>query len=250
MSLAELAPAGTGLHSVGVLDDDEGQAKTVSFQLEDVGIEPVIADLDTVATLDAAIAWILESGLSGVICDVQLNNLQGGMHYQGAELVAQLVTGHRLPCVLTTGFGADLGMLVRPYRAQVPVLLGREETEDPEALLGGLQRCKAEISEGRRENRRTWRVPLFIERTGETDYGTALDARVGGWAHKTPMRFPAAMLGPERAAHAAGGGLVGKVFFARVNLGAVREAELFFEDPESELVDPRGLGLHFGEGAS
>jgi CheY-like chemotaxis protein len=249
VAVAELAPADTGLRSVGVLDDDEGQAKTVGFQLEDVGIEPVIADLGTVATLDTAIAWILESELSGVICDVQLNNLQGGMRYQGAELVARLVTEHRLPCVLTTGFGADLGMLVRPYRAQVPVLLGREETEDPVALVGGLQRCAVEISEGRGEDRRTWRVPLFIERTGETDYGTALDARVGGWAHKTPMRFPAVMLGPEPAARTAGRGLVGKVFFARVNLGAEREADLFFEDPEPELVDPEGLGLHFGEGA-
>lgn len=249
MALAELAPTGTRLHSVGIIDDDEGQAKTVGFQLEDVGIESVIADLDTVATLDHAIAWILESEFSGVICDVQLNNLQGGMHYHGAQLVARLVTDHRLPCVLTTGFGADLGMLVRPYRAQVPVLLGREETEDPAALVGGLQRCAAEIDEGRGENRRTWRVPLFIERTGGTEYGTALDARVGGWTHKTPMRFPARMLGVEQAP-VAGGGFVGKVFFARVNIGAEREADLFFEDPEPELVDPRGLGLHFAEGAS
>jgi hypothetical protein len=230
-----------------VFDDDEGQAKTVGFQLEDVGIEPIIADLADIPTLESAVAWILERDLGGVICDVQLNNLQEGMQFQGAQLVAELVAEHRLPCVLTTGFGADLGMLVRPYRANVPVLLGRDETEDPEALIGGLDRCMTEILDGRPRERRTWRVPLFIERTGITEHGTALDARVGGWAHKTPMRFPAEMLGAERAADAASGGLVGKVFFACVNMAAEREADLFFEDAEPEFLDPQGLGLHFGD---
>lgn len=246
MALAE-PPTEAALSSVGVLDDDEGQAKTMGFQLEDVGVEPVIADLDEVPTLESAVAWILERELAGVICDVQLNNLQGGMEFQGAQLVSRLVKEFHLPCVLTTGFGADLGMLVRPYRANVPVLLGREETEDPGALVEGLQRCAAEIRDGRGYERRTWRVPLFIERTGVTEHGTALDARVGGWAHKTPMRFPARMLGVEHDAKAAVVGLVGKVFFARVNLGAERETDLFFEDVEPQLLDPQGLKLHFGE---
>ncbi len=247
MAVADITRAGTVFRNVGVLDDDDGQAKTVGFQLEDVGVEPVIADLDDVPTLESAIAWILERELAGLICDVQLNNLQRGMQFQGAQLVSRVVEEHRLPCVLTTGFGADLGMLVRPYRAHVPVLLGREETEDPDALVGGLHRCAAEIRDGRGDERRTWRVPLFIERTGMTEHGAALDVRVGGWAHKTPMRFPASMLGPERAAPPADGGLVGKVFFARVNLGAERESDLFLEDVERELLDPRGLELHFGQ---
>ncbi len=38
------------------------------------------------------------------------------------------------------------------------------------------------------------------------------------------------------------------VFFARVNIGAQREADLFFEDPEPKFIDPAGLKLHFEEG--
>lgn len=246
MAVAALAPR-AGLETVAVLDDDASQAKTVGFQLEDVGIEPLIVDLDEVPTLDDAVRWIGERNVGGIICDVQLNNLHGGMCFHGAELVARLVDEHKIPCVLTTGFAPDVWMLVRPYRAHIPVLLGRDETEDPEALVGGLERCAAEIRNGRGPERRTHRVPLFVERVGQTEHDTALDARVGGWVHKTPMRFPASMLDLASAQAARSGELVGKVFFARVNLGAEREPDLFFEAPELEFVDPAGLNLHFDE---
>jgi hypothetical protein len=125
------------------------------------------------------------------------------------------------------------------------VLLGREETEDPEALVAGLERCRAEITGGRGPSRQTHRVPLFVEKVGFADGQVALDARVGGWGHATPMRFPATMLGADFKLEARARELVGKVFFARVNLGAEREPDLFFENIEAEFVDPEGLPLHF-----
>ena len=57
MAVMELVEA-TDLGIVAVLDDDLDQAQTVRFQLEDVGVASIIADLDTVRTLDTAIAWI------------------------------------------------------------------------------------------------------------------------------------------------------------------------------------------------
>jgi hypothetical protein len=180
-----------------------------------------------------------------VICDVQLSNLHPGMQFHGAQLVANLVAQHRVPCVLTTGFVQDVGMLVRPHRHLIPVLLTRQEIEDPEALVEGFSRCRNEIDHGPDAERRTRRVPLFIERVGHFETGIALDARVGGWAHKTPMRFPADMLGDEYTSKERAAELVGKVFFARVNLGAEQEHDLFLEDPEPEFVDPADLDLHF-----
>ena len=40
--------------------------------------------------------------------------------------------------------------------------------------------------------------------------------------------------------------LQGKVFFARVNIGAESEPELFFEDPEPAIVTPDPESLYFG----
>ena len=245
MGLAEKVRSGGAPRRVAVLDDDAGQAQTVRYQLEDVGVEPIIADLDAVPTLNKALHWLNDADAEGLICDVQLNNLHGGMKFDGAQLVARLVTERRFPCVLTTGFPNEVWMLVRPHRSRIPVLLGRDETEDPEALIRGLERCGDEIHQGRPAERQTYRVPLFVERYEPTEHDIALDVRVGGWVHKTPMRFPASMLGDGALAVARTGDLVGKVFFARVNLGASRESDLFLEEPEPTFLDPSALELHF-----
>lgn len=233
-----------GLQTVAVLDDDADQANTVRFQLEDVGMQPDIVDLEDVPTLDRAIK-VLQGRVNAVLCDVQLNNLHGGIEFHGAELVAELVAVHGMPCVLTTGFIQDVGMLVRPHRSRIPVLLTREEIEDPAALVDGFSRCRREILHGPNLERQTRRVPLFVERVGTFDTGVALDARVGGWLHKSPMRFPARMLGEKYDDRETAQHLVGKVFFARVNLGAEREPDLYFEDPEPTFISPNELSLHF-----
>jgi FixJ family two-component response regulator len=230
---------------VAVVDDDASQAQTMGFQLEDVGLEPLVVDLDEVRELDGAASWLTER-VGSLICDVQLKNLHPGMKYHGAQLVANLIAEARMPCVLTTGFTQDVGMLVRPYRRNIPVLLSREETEDPETLLDGLQRCQAELSGSYLSDRRTHRTSLFIERAGQAEGGVALDAQVGGWPHKTPMRFPAAMLGEQYAERGRADELIGKVFFAKVNVGASREPDLYFEDPEAEFVDAADLNVEFG----
>lgn len=229
---------------VAVVDDDASQAQTMGFQLEDVGLEPLVVDLDQVLQLEEAATW-LTARAGSLICDVQLKNLHPGMGYHGAQLVANLIAQFRMPCVLTTGFTQDVGMLVRPYRGHIPVLLSREETEDSETLVEGLQRCKVELEDGPIPERRTRRTSLFIERVGQADGGVALDAQVGGWPHKTPMRFPAVMLGEEYGDRAQADQLVGKVFFAKVNLGAAREPDLYFEEPEPKFVDASELELKF-----
>jgi hypothetical protein len=234
----------TDFGTVAVLDDDADQAKAVQFQLEDVGVEPFIVDLDDVPTLELAVGLLKESA-GAVVCDVQLNNLHQGMQFHGAQLVADLVDSHDMPCVLITSFVPDVGMLIRPHRRRIPVLLMRDEIEEPEVLVEGFGRCRNEIDHGPEAERLTHRVPLFVERVGLAETGVALDARVGGWAHKMPMRFPATMLGEEYADQERAAGLVGKVFFALVNLGAEREPDLFFEEPELEFIDSAEIDLHF-----
>ncbi|HZV74958.1 MAG TPA: hypothetical protein VFF79_14680 [Conexibacter sp.] len=230
---------------VAVLDDDADQAKVVKIQLEDVGVKTVIADLDEVSTLDRAVDWI-KGNAQAVICDVQLNLHHVGIAYNGAELMASVIGDLKVPGVLTTGFKDDVGMLVRPHRPRIPVLVSRDETEDANVLLHGVDICRAEIVGGRAPDRRTYRVPLFIEKAGHADTGVALDARVGGWSRKASMRFPAGMLGTPYLDYEAARTLTGRVFFAHVNLGAEHEADLFFEKVEPDLIDPVELPLHFG----
>ena len=243
MAVMELVEA-TDLGIVAVLDDDLDQAQTVRFQLEDVGVASIIADLDTVRTLDTAIAWIRDHA-QAVICDVQLSNLHDGIEYNGAELLARLFDDERIPGVLTTGYKDDVGMLVRPHRSSIPVLVSRDETEDPDILVAGVRLSRTEIESGRGDPRRTHRTALYVEKASLHAEGVALDARVGGWARRTSMRFPATMLGPAYTDLGLARLAVGKVFFAKANLAAATEDELFFEDVEPRLVDPAGLPLHF-----
>jgi FixJ family two-component response regulator len=235
--------AETDFGVVAILDDDVTQAKTVFFQLEELGLESLIVDLDSVPTLADAVE-VVRRHAGSLITDVQLNNLHGGIEFDGAELVAALVSGYRMPCVLTTGFAPDVWAFVRPHRRDIPVMLARDDTEEPERLLEGLQRCAEEIQSGRDATRRTYRVPLFIERVATTE--SAIDVRVGGWKHKASMRFPATMLHPAHSGDEDLRDLQGKVFFAKVNIGADTESELFFEDPEAELFTPDASSLHFG----
>jgi CheY-like chemotaxis protein len=247
MTLMEpsMAPAGI----IAVLDDDADQAKVMKIQLADVGVEALIADLDTVPTIDHAISWIRHNA-QAVICDVQLNHGNTSIQYDGAELMATVIGDCRIPGVLTTGFKDDVGMFVRPHRPKIPVLVSRDETEDAAVLLSGVDRCRAEIAHGRAPDRATHRVPLFIEKAGRTETGIALDARVGGWSRKASMRFPARMLGDQFNHFDAARAIVGRAFFAAVNLGAEDETDLFLENVEPELIDPSGLALHFGPESS
>jgi CheY-like chemotaxis protein len=236
--------AETDFGVVAILDDDATQAKTVEFQLDELGLESLIVDLDSVPTLADAVGIVREHA-SSLITDVQLNNLHGGIDFHGAQLVAALVSEYGMPCVLTTGFAPDVWSLVRPHRRDIPVLLARDDTEDPECLLEGLQRCKEEIENGRGPERRTYRVPLFVERVA-TESAFAIDARVGGWKHRASMRFPASMFDQAYENEDKIKELQGKVFFARVNIGAESEPDLFFEDPEPTVVTPDAESLYFG----
>jgi hypothetical protein len=230
--------------TVAVLDDDADEAKGVKVQLQDIGVKAVIASLDWVPTLERAIDWI-ESNAQAVICDVQLTHYHSGINYNGAQLMSAVIGDHRIPGVLTTGFKDDVGMWVRPHRARIPVLVSRDETVEPEVLVNGVETCRAEMVHGRAPDRETHRVPLYIEKTGIVEERVALDARVGGWSRKASIRFPASMLGERYNTSEAASAIVGRAFFARVNLGAGHETDLFFEDPEPEFVDPAGLPLHF-----
>lgn len=233
--------------TIAVIDDDADQAAAVRLQLEDLELETIITDLDEVPTLQRAVSWVAENA-QALICDVQLNHQHDAVDYNGAELMSQIVGEHHIPGVLTTGFKDDVGMWVRPHRSRIPVLVSRDETLEGEVLLGRMRVCQEEIAHGRAPDRQTHRVPLFIEKAGLADIGVALDARVGGWARKASMRFPAAMLGQQYKEMEPARTLVGKVFFARVNIGAEHETDLFFEEPESELLDPQEMSLHFDEG--
>jgi hypothetical protein len=242
-ALTQVASESSLVGVVGILDDDADQAKAVRLQLEDVGVKTIVANLDDVPTIERAIDWV-GSNTQALICDVQLNHQHSGIDYNGAALMSSVIDKCSIPGVLTTGFKDDVGMLVRPYRHRVPVLVSRDETEEPDVLIAGVRVCSEEIAHGRAPNRATHRVPLYIEKASVAE-GIALDARVGGWSRKASIRFPAAMLGEKYDDIAVASEIVGRVFFARVNLGAEHENDLFFEDPEPDFINPTDFKLHF-----
>lgn len=242
--MSAVAADRSGIGTVAVLDDDTDQAKVVEMQLQEIGVDTIVADLEQVSKLEQAIAWITNNA-NAVICDVQLNTHQPGIGYNGAQLMSAVIGDHRIPGVLNTGFKEDVGMCVRPHRRRIPVLVSRDETLEPEVLVKGVEVCRAEIDHGRAPDRETHRGPLYIEKAGVVDDHVALDARVGGWSRKASIRFPADMLSIQYDVLAAAREIVGKVFFARVNIGAEHENDLFFEDPELEFFDSVGRPLYF-----
>lgn len=228
-----MAVADLDIHTVAILDDDENEAEAIAVQLEDVGLESCIVR-PRGRELDACVVQMRESG-DAAICD---HWLRRGLDvdFNGAQVAAALNDEER-PAVLLTSFLMDAGVTIRPHRPSVPTLLSRDEAENTGRVLEAFAFTIDERRNGRGPTRATYRVPVSIERVFRDEGKDVADGIVGGWRLEQAVRFPLSLLAERWAS--ASRDAEGKIFFAMVNIGALRPEDLFFEQFEPDPAPER-----------
>ena len=211
------------IHAVAILDDDENEAEAIAIQLEDVGLESRLVRPDGLG-LGACVEEMRERG-DAAICD---HWLRRGLDvdFNGAQVAAAL-NDLACPAILLTSFLMDAGVTIRPHRPSVPSLLSRDEAEDTGQILEALAFTISERKHGRGPTRATYRVPVSIERVLRDEGKDVADGIVGSWRLEQAVRFPLSLLAEPWCTRPRDA--EGRIFFAQVNIGALRPEDLFFE---------------------
>lgn len=217
-----MANKNRSIKRVAVIDDDEDAAETVISALVDGKFEAFrqkahenISDLinDVIANSDAA------------VCDHRLR-YGAFADIEGADLASRLIQRSHPTILVTQYLDQDAGIAIRRYRRNLPVVLRREDADEPEELRSAFARCIIEMSNGRQEDRTPQKTLLSVSDLVEVDGDWVVDAVVNGWNSKSAVRFPLSLVRSEdRDSVAKGARLI-----AVTNLRAESQTDLYFED--------------------
>lgn len=173
------------IRNIAVVDDDDDAALTIIHALEDAGFSPFRQSAEqNIADLVHAII----SNSDAAVCDHRLR-YGGFADISGAELAAALVErGH--PTILVTQYldqYADIA--IRNFRSNLPVVLRRQDADEPEELRAGFARCIEELKNGKIKERKLERTLLKVEQVTDVGGIRVIDAIVYGWNPKETVRF-------------------------------------------------------------
>jgi len=208
------------IQRVMVVDDQPASRDAMAYSLEDAELEPIFHKapftsmtecLSTVTTTDAAIFD---------------HHLKPGNYanFDGAEAVAQLYK-QRFPSLLITKFAETDVDNIRPFRRNIPVIILSEEASS-ETITGGIKQCLEEFENHYSTERRPWRTLLEIEEVNRES--NVVYAIIPGWHPDKLVRFPLVMF-PENFWPLV---VADAYFFAKVNVGATHQNQLYFQDFE------------------
>jgi CheY-like chemotaxis protein len=219
--MAGLQETLVSFEAIGVVDDDSSEAELYKYQIEDIGIRPILFGAGF-ASLEDLVGKIRSAKVDAVVCDHRLR-VRDYAPFNGAEAVARLFEIH-IPAVLISRYTRiDVDMDIRPYRKKIPVLLSKDEV-DSESLLVALGQCKAELDGNVPTSRRPQRTLVRIDDVTQ-DLAVAF---VPGWNPNEAVRFPRSVVPePYRSALQPD-----DRFFTNVNIDAEKADDLFFENFE------------------
>lgn len=222
---------------VAVIDDDQEAADTIISTLEDGDFVAFHQrELDSIEALVSAIM----SSSDAAVCDHRLR-YGGFADISGADLAARLIRQSHPTILVTTYLDQDAGIAIRSFRPDLPVVLRREDADEPAKLRSAFARCIAEIEKGKRDDRTAQRTLLqvkYVDTVKETSVDDAIvvvDAIVHGWNHSSAVRFPLTLVqeGDRDKVRP------GVTLSAITNLRATQQADLYFLDVMlAEDVDP------------
>jgi CheY-like chemotaxis protein len=212
------------IRTVAVVDDDDHAALTIIHALEDGRLTPYRQEAaDSLAELANLI--ILNS--DAAVCDHRLR-YGAFADISGAELAAVLVE-RKHPTILVTQYldqYADIA--IRSHRSNLPVVLRREDADEPEALRAGFARCKYELRRGKVDDRKLHRTLLQVMDVSDVGDVKVVDAIVNGWNSKDTVRFPLSLVIPndqEKVKRFS-------VLTALTNVSTAEKVDLYFESVE------------------
>lgn len=204
---------------------------TIIHALQDGKFEPFRqAPLQTMTEL---VASIVENS-DAAVCDHRLR-WGGFADVSGAELAANLIqAGH--PTILVTQYlDQDSDVTIRSYRKNLPVVLRREDADEPEELRSAFARCLSELNGGKLVDRVAQKTLLRVTDVRQVDGVGVIDAFVHGWNAKDAVSFPITLVDAALRSQI----VRGVTLEALTNIGAEEKADLFFdairvvEEPES-----------------
>jgi len=214
--------------AIGVIDDDSSEAEVYKYQIEEIGIRPVVFE-NAFASLEDLVIKVRSAKVDGVVCDHRLR-VRNYAPFDGAQAVARLFESN-VPAVLISKYTLiDVERDIRPFRANIPVLLPKDEI-DPESLLDSLKKCKSELEGTIPTSRRPHRTLVRIDESE----GDLVIAFVPAWNPNQAVRLPISIIPTQYRSTLKRDDR----FFAYVNTDAEKADDLFFQKFEpAPLVGP------------
>lgn len=207
---------------VAVIDDDRDQAETLAYQIEALGLQPLVIEgtFDTPADLVTKVSNV---SAHAVICDHRLAE-RGMASFDGAEAVKDFFLGS-LPSVLLTQFVTiDANETIRRWKEWVPQVVSRQETQSSASpLIISLYECWRELQGDIPIYRQRARSMLEIKHRDDA----AIDVVVHNWRPLEAVRLPLDLITDEDLRNSI---KAGDYLIASVNSGATRPEDLYFAD--------------------
>jgi hypothetical protein len=212
------------MNIIAIVDDDDQLAETSKWDVEGAGYNAIVIRNGFFENIDALIKRIIDEA-DGAICDHRLSP-RGFASFLGADLVARLYDLN-VPALLITQFFQDTDVSIRTHRRKIPVLL-RRDMANYEAIKVGLEYCVAELDGNFSVEREPVRTLLQIAGTTEEAGEEVCDVFIPGWNPQVSVRFPKLIISEDLRPSA----VEGNFLFAKVNVGAKREEDIYFFDFE------------------
>jgi CheY-like chemotaxis protein len=220
---------------VAVVDDDDDAAMTIIHTLEDAAFAPYREPASpNIATLVASIV----ANSDAAICDHRLR-YGGFADVTGAELAAALVEQDHPTILVTQYLDQYADIAIRSFRSNLPVVLRREDADEPDELRLAFARCKVELRRGKINERKLQKTLLEVKDVSDVGDVTVIDAIVNGWNPKDTVRFPMSLVKAEDRRHV----VPSTILSALSNVSTDQKVDLYFEQVEiaPEPDDDDGL---------
>jgi len=213
---------GSTIERVSVIDDDPSSREIYSLYVEELSMQALREDgpFESVA----ACVGKVEGAAQAAISDFKLK-VKTYATFNGAELVASLYD-RKLPAILCTRFEfADLDE-IRPYRPRIPALLRPDEL-DADTIAHAFENCVLEFGNKFVQTRKPWKTLVRIEDVhADNAKDVGVDVCLPSWNQNVMVKLQRSELPGWMHAK-----LVANAhFYAVVNIGAERPADLYFSD--------------------
>ncbi|MCW2855556.1 MAG: hypothetical protein JWR52_1171 [Marmoricola sp.] len=232
-----------------VIDDDEDSRASVSMHLQDFGVS-VHAPSRTYATVGELVEFAISEAPDVTILDHRLQTRHLAPFF-GAEAVAALVQSSKIAVLMTSYVDTDFDTSIRLYRQHIPVLLGRDELEEPESLDRMIEVVRNEIDgvflPERKLRPTVVRVGDVVNASKPDQF--AIDVFIPNWNPDRAVRIPGQLLAED--VRSRGEELIDQYLLAQVNVAEPRAENLYFSevsgpvDPGEWPVSEVGTGASF-----
>lgn len=221
------------IRTVAVVDDDDQAALTIIHALEDGRFTPYRQEA---AENLAALADLIILNSDAAVCDHRLR-YGAFADISGAELAAVLIEKKHPTILVTQYLDQYADIAIRTHRSNLPVVLRREDADEPEELRAAFARCKYELRRGKVNDRKLHRTLLQVMDVSDVGGVQVIDAIVNGWNPKDTVRFPLSLVSPKDQQNVERFSILA----AMTNVSTTEKVDLYFENvelaPEPEWND-------------